>query len=339
MSKHKIIPLSLLFLTLIIIIVMAILSPRKSERRAVEPHLQKITQPKPSTFLRGKFQVESRLKKENFQVPEKLPIYEFISPKLTYQSSFETAKKLGFSSYPFILTDANRGTVYLWSEDEKNLKIIQSTNVIDYKNNVVSPPGIILPSNDSLIATATKFLQESQLVNIGTIKLSKIQFFDSGVEDFFILKNKTDADLASIVFQEIIDKYPVVNPSPDIGTINVKINSEEKIVAAYIHQLKNIQRGTEYPLKSFGELETSLVKATTHSLDNGNIDLLRIKSEDIEKVYIDDLNIAYLTEFSSSQELLQPIFLLNGSAKLKDGKVVPALLYLPAISEQFFTEQ
>lgn len=336
MSKPKIILLSILLLPLVIIIVTVSFSPRKPKQGIVEPPPQKITQPKPTTFLQGKLQIESRLKKDNFQVPDKLPIYEFISPKVTYQSSLETARKLGFSSDPFILTDASQGTVYLWSEDSKYLKIVPSQNIIDYKNSIISINKTILPNDELLIEAAKKFLQDSQLIDTNKIKLYKIQFFDSGVEDFFTLKDRADADLASVLFQESIDKYPIINPSPDVGTINVKVNTEEKIVAVYLHQLKNVKRGTEYPLKSFEEFEISLAKATIHSLDNGNIDLLRIKQEDTEKVYIDNLSIAYLTEFSSSQEILQPIFLLSGSAKLRDGRLVSALLYLPAISERFF---
>lgn len=334
MSKQKIVLLSVLFL-IIISIIMIVLLLRKPKQKVIEPPMQKISQPKPATFFQGKFQIQSRLKKENFKFPEKLPVYEVVSSKLTYQSSLEIAKKLALSSDPFILTDAGQGTVYLWSEDIKYLKIIPSLNIIDYKNSVPINK-TALPSDELLIDTAKKFLQNSQLIDADKIKLYKIQFFDSGVEDFFALKSRADADLASILFQETLDKYPIVNPSPDTGTINIKLNSEGKVVAAYTHQLKNIKQRTEYPLKSFGELETSLINATIHSLDNGNIDLLRTKQTDIEKVYIDSSEIAYLIEFSSGQELLQPVFVLNGSAKFKDGRLASALLYLPAISEQFF---
>lgn len=281
------------------------------------------------------FNVISKLKKDGVQIPEKLAVYTLKTEPFSFTESVNIAKRFGFSGKLRTLEDVSLGEVYVLYENAGYLRIVPSLRLIDFKASIpYDTAKQFFPEDNSLISTAKKFLIEKGVVSEKNLEFSEIRFLDV-VAGAVAVTEREQANTADVHFREKLNQYPVVNVTVGVGTISVRINKDGQVVAAYVDQTDSVSDKKDYPLKTFEELELSLPKAKIHGLEHGSINLFTLRPDEIEIVTIEKASIGYFQEYGPNQTLLQPVFVLEGKAKLQDRDPVSALLYLPAISDKY----
>ncbi|MBI5356375.1 hypothetical protein HZB78_02055 [Candidatus Collierbacteria bacterium] len=317
-----------------ITIVMLILNKAFQKR----PSFQKPPVHKPiieSNYSKGSLNIEALLKKSDINIPASLPVYSLGQSNLSLEESVKIAFFFGFSDDPQSLNDVRFGPVYIWSDTKiGNLRIVANLRIIDYKRAQSQPETRKGPfkSEQEIVSKAKRFLVGTGLITEEISSSSQVRYLNM-VEEGLIEAEKENAGVAEIRFKEILSQYPVVNATPDVGTINVTLNRENSVVSAYIDQTNILEIEGERQLKTFSTLLISLKDAKVLSLDNGNIDLSSLGENEINKIVVEGASIGYYQEFSQNQLFLQPIFILTGHAQFRNGKNVSALLYLPALAD------
>lgn len=280
----------------------------------------------------SKIPIQSLLKKENIIIPNQLSAYRISGEIWPETEILSIASKFGFSSEPIKLKDGRDGDVFVWnSSDGATIRIVPSLHKIDYKSSArsevigVSQP---FPTDSSLISIAQDFLAPKNLFPLSAIKFSRLIFLNPGDDAYKVVEKET-AEFADIQFTETIGSYPILN-SRAPGTIDIKINRAGHIVSVFIDTTGILSIEEKYSLKTFAELESSLSQASIQSLDQGAINFLNNPTAKVISIIVENASLAYLQEQDPAQQILQPIFVLTGTATLADMRVVPITLYLPA---------
>jgi len=305
----------------------------KSRSQPAVIPLERLPQPKiESPSREASLKIESRLQSDKISIPNKLPVYTLSTTPVSLEESVQIATNLGFTGSPQVLNDARFGTVYIWSEAANgNLRIVPTTHIIDYKTPLATPKtGTTFQPEEETVAKAKRFLISRSLTTEDKLSLPKVRYI-AITDESYAEVNQDLADLVDIIFIETINGYQLVNPTTEIGTINVKIDRNNNIVSVYVDKADQIVSAADYKVKTFSELVLSLGAAKIQSLDNGNIDPSSLPASSINKIVVNNANIAYFQELSIKQQYLQPVFVLEGTALLDGGQTVPVLLYLSAL--------
>ena len=281
--------------------------------------------------IKTEFAIESTISIESIDIPETLAIYTLSPEPLSATQMANIARKLEFSSQPLQLEDANYGTVYYWQQSAKSLRILPKNWLLDYQFPTDETVGGSFPDDETILQVAQLFLETTFLPEGSAVKYKAHNFVRLTPESEIIVP-KTEADFVDVKFVEVVSGYPVVNETAQIGTIDIKMAKDKTILSAYLDALPKTLTQKNVKIKSFAELVASLANSKLMSLGEG-IDLKSYSAKNIENVVVDRAKIAYYKAATQDSLLLQPIFVLEGSAQMADGNKTSALLYLPAVKD------
>lgn len=287
-----------------------------------------------SNYGESSINIESLLKESDIFIPSSLPLYSVNQTAMSFEESSAVASRLGFSEGPQSLNDVRYGLVYIWSNNRiGNLRIVAGLHIIDYKVIPTSQP-VKIPFNEEpeIISKATRFLISSGLILENSISSPHVRYLNLTEEGLDEVE-KEAASAVEVRFEEALDQYPIINATPDVGTINITLDRESSVISVYIDKVNIIKAEGNHRLKTFSSLLASIRKAKILSLDNGNIDLSSLSGVGVIKITVNNANIGYYQEFSQNQSLLQPVFILRGFAQLRNGDNASAILYLPALAD------
>lgn len=329
MFKNKKLTIAVLLALAIIAIILFLWPKQKSSLRPTS----ELPKPKIETAVNTILAVESHLSADKVKIPPRLPVYTVGTTAISLEDSSAIATNFGFTTAVQVLADARFGPTYIWSESNiGNLRIVPVTHIVDYKAPFIAvSKNKQFESEKEIISKARRFLISRSLENEDKLLSPKIRYLTT-TDESYIAVEKNLADLIDITFPESINNYQVVNPTTEVGTINIKLNRDSDVISVYLDKTSQIISSADYAVKTFSELTASLSAAKIQSLDNGVIDPTAV-STSINKVVIENATIAYYQELSAKQQYLQPIFVLDGTAVFKTGQAVPVILYLPALAE------
>lgn len=334
MSKKQIITVGIV-ITIATIITLILLFFNSAFNKKAPVQQQPIPQPViESNYGEGSINIESLLKENDISIPSSLPLYSINQTAMSFEESSAVASRLGFSEDPQSLTDAKYGLVYIWSNNKiGNLRIVAGLHIIDYKGIPTNQPlKNSFKEEPEIISKAIRFLVSSGLILENSISSPQIRYLNL-TEEGLAEAEKDAASVAEVRFEETLGQYPIVNATPDVGTINAILDRGSLVISAYIDRANIIKAESNRRLKTFSSMLASIREAKILSLDNGNIDLSSLSGARINKVTVNNASIGYYQEFSQNQSLLQPVFILRGIAQLRSGDNVSALLYLPALAD------
>lgn len=327
-----------LFLLIGFVAIMFLLNFFKKEEKPEDITIttQELPTPKIETSYEGIFQIRFQVDKDKLDLPPTLPVYKLIKDPLTEDKIEALAKNLGFTKEPFVGEDAIDGTTYLYYSNSGRLRVVPYKRIIDlkiYKSDSNSFSEI--PNNEELKELALNFLQKNNIVNNpNSFDLYKIQPLSLGPGGHFV--ENVDPNQINIVFVKSVDNYPILSPTAETGIVTVSINSKMEVVSVYFDDLPGYKKGDNHPALSFDEIvNAARSKSTIQSIADGKIFLFKLDSADVQVVTINQIEIAYLQENDPEQLLLQPVFLLKGTVKLKSREESQTVtLYLPAFSSE-----
>lgn len=277
------------------------------------------------------------LQKKISSLKNQLEVYQVSTYFLSNSEVSAIAKNLGFSNQPTTSTDQNGATSYIWSEGDKFLLINIKDGKIDFGSTYLSggiPSLGISVSFSEAENTAKNFLGKNSFlppagIELKNINTSYVYVWETGSKK---VQTPQEANAIQIDFGYEINKKVVINLYTSI-IVNNKLQTE-----SFSHQLKfkEVKNLDIYPLKTFSEISQQ-VKA------ENSISYLQIpdyyaaeiqEAKNIINLNYNDIQILYFNNFSS-QNYLQPVYLLTGTAQLKNNQSAVVGLYLPAIKEEY----
>lgn len=328
MSKAKIMLIaSGLTLIAIIYIAYSVL-----KRQTSQPVSQSLHQPTIPQFFKGKTEIVSNLKADDFKFPTSLPLIRTRKDvEITDTDIQKIATNLNFTSQPKIITDVVYGKTYIYSNNQMSLVVYAKTGTINYSlnenNNVINKN----LSDKDIIRTAQEFLEKEMLVSNQQLEFSSFVYLRTNDEGIDVV-SKQNAEFIQVNFDPKDTDIAVTTLDPISSPNFVWVKTDASIFKAQVTRLGTLTKTEEkYKLKTFDEVNSSLSTAKIVTLDNGNINLSTLPIDTITKTTITGISLAYLANTNS--DLYQPIFILKGKSILKGltGEV-DSVYYLPALA-------
>ena len=158
--------------------------------------------------------------------------------------------------------------------------------------------------------------------------------FDTTRNKFLDVKRE-EADIFEVVFNPVFSDYEINTYWTDQPLISIKILKNGFVYSAQYTNLTQIQKTqSAYKIKNYDEFKETIGESTLISVKNVSLALSDLDREAIEEVEINNTNLIYLQD-SSSSGYLQPVFKLEGTTSITGyGNGIEVVLYLPAISQK-----
>lgn len=272
----------------------------------------------------------------NFPQVNSLPVYTLLTSNIPQQTANEIANSLRFSPQTKNdFNDVNSGRVNVWfGDDGRLLRIVAGLGIVEYKttNSEGKTTTGVTISESEAIDIANSFISSNNLLitdlTVGEPDIDYIILEHEGK----VITSPENAQFINLNYPLKINNYTIVNDTPGVGSVNVIIDNERQIVSAYINNVPSVDPDGEFDLKNYKEFTNTINQAELQMLDNGNIPIYQVTEDLISHITVNQIDIAYYEEQRSTRKTLQPIYLLNGIARLNDGREVVALLYLSALN-------
>lgn len=245
----------------------------------------------------------------------------------------ELAANFGFGEEPLVSQDIEKGSVYIYNSADYSLVITPLSNEILYAKNLAQEelPDGVLPSEEVAAAKSAAFATS---VGLSIDQYTTKSFYLSSNGPEIQQVSETDADLIEVHLIKQFGGLSIVAQNIDFYTLRTWINKNGEIVRfEWRDEIESLTAGQEYPLKNIDELSTAIYI-------EGKIVLVENKSEvgftpNIGQINITQSSVAYF--LPSSGDILQPVFVLNGT--VTSGNInYPVWIYVPAIKSIYFTQ-
>lgn len=256
-------------------------------------------------------------------------------PQISTERISVIASNLGYTEEPLIVDDRDLGQIYIFNSADHSTSITPNSNSISYGSNKDYTAINKQISDSDLVIIAKDFLSDNLGVDTNNLEFINFTYYKtSATGEEFEVTTKDNADFYQLNFSPVIDGKAIITLDPRQTLYFVWILPDGTVNKAAVQEIGNVENvGSELDLKDYNEIVNSVDQAKLVSLDQGNVNIPDVNSQYIKSVVIDDIELAYL--FTSSEDnLLQPIYILNGTANVIGSNTeVEAVLYMPAISQ------
>jgi hypothetical protein len=294
-------------------------------------------------FQGNKYSITFSIPKNSYNILSKIPVYKIENRVLSDEQANTIARNLGFTSNPIKAKDAVYGMNYTYIKGSDFVTILPESRSIEFKAGIGFDDIATFtktPSPNEMEEIARNYITSHKLsTSQDQIKLQAVEFvyLDPGGH---ITPRSQGNNTARVTFIKELSGIPLTGEFYTKGSIEILINANKNITSLYMIETPNLAITEEYSTKTYDEVRKTIGQAKLQSLDNGKLPLedflaynLQIRSVSVHKA-----SLAYVLDISKNQELLQPTIILEGTAALSNFTSVPAVLYLPAISEAYFEE-
>ncbi len=259
---------------------------------------------------------------------ERLPVYHWTTDR---GNPSKWAGALGFAGEPQEVEDALEGTLYLWSQEGETLVISEDASSLSYRVDLKSNPetlrGSFLPNFEQAAAIVERTLEEfGDVSGLLTYDPTKNKALKVGVE----YVNETaleQAELVEIHLVAKVDDYSVyLGSGPEQDPVLAWVGRDGKLLRLEYHPLGALgEKISDYPLKNpteiLQDLDSGKGVVVSSNLEGG---------EEIVSITITKTDLGYLLP-QPEATIIQPIFVLTGSARTASGKSGAITVYLPAV--------
>ena len=271
---------------------------------------------------------------------KKLNVYEVQESSFSDQEALNIALNFGFSQPPTV-TDF----IYNWATEFNNLSVYLKEGIVGYGLNLLDHPELISgppPTIKEAENQGKEFLKKEEFLIPQDIELQVDEQYYAKVEGSYFEPSKQDdikTTLVYIKFIYLLNDKKIKGSGLDF--ISFYIGSDFKITRFDYNKIfKNINLLNSYPLKNEDEVLSS-IKANPKisylkNQDKYSDEYLPIKEtvNNLKSLSFENIELIYYKQ-NSSQSYLQPVFLITGTAQLKNDEVVEVGLYLPAIKDEY----
>jgi hypothetical protein len=277
---------------------------------------------------------------------QKVLVYQVSPSSFSDQKAISIGKKFGFSTPPTVSTSPEGGISYGWIGEENSLSINLRRGGVYYNLDILKHPEFIegeLPLYSEVEEKVKSFLEENEFSPPEGVELKTKNIFY--VKNYFPYFNKVDkreeADLIQVDFEHQVNGNKIITIGDYPPVISIIIGPESKIVIFNYYFLSNKVEPLKdfYPLKTKDEVlkdieanpRISYLSTFLVGVDNPTPEDY---SQLITNLTFDTIEFGYL-KYDPLQSYLQPVFLITGKARLKDGQEGEVGVYIPAIKEEY----
>lgn len=284
--------------------------------------------------ITGEINLTPKFTEADFKFPSSLPVLNVDkgSP-FTEAEAIEIGKKFGLTTTPEKADDVFDGTTYFWANDTYSLFIYSKSRRIEYSIGEISKTADKQLSDQSIIDTATRFLNDKGLANSQDIEFSFFSFLkENASAESINITTKDNAGIYQVNFSPITAGSKILTLDPKSSFIYVWVLPNGEIAKASVTKFQSVSKSpNSYPIKNYSQVISSIKSAVVVSLNDGNIHLPNLTAQNIKNIDITSIDLAYLMD-SPNTYVLQPVFTLKGTVEfVGDSQKYSAYLYLPAI--------
>lgn len=326
--KRKIILIALLILAILAVAFIFIKTRKIEETTLINP-----PHPELPNYISGKLPIEFLVQKEDFTFPAELPSLSISKRIIDKDTVTEFVTKLNLNGNIEEFEDINEGIKYYVNTDEHFFIATPKTSIVKFGLAVSDFPQTINKSltDPELTQIATSFLIENNFYSEGQIKPLPVSYLKrSNTSEGLESATRETAEVFQVGFLFQALEYEILTTYSAQPLIYVQILPNGKIYNMEVLLISNIQKGiTEYPLKTYEDVTANTGEAKLISLYGDYISPIDITIKDITSLQVDKIRLVYLLE-QGKEDILQPIYILEGPVKITGSSVDTAALYMPA---------
>ncbi len=278
---------------------------------------------------------------KNFPAFEKkINVYEVGISSISDQQAIKIALDFGFTEKPNVTN-----FIYSWATEFNNLSIYLKEGIVGYGLNLLTHPELI--SGSPPLIKEVEIQGEEFLNKRGFLIPKKInlqveeKYYVKVVGSYFMPSKQEDKETTLTYIKFIYKLNGKKIKGPGLNYISFYIGSDFKTARFDYNKIfEEIKTGDAYPLKSKEEVISSLqanpkISYLKRQDKYSDEYLILIEAvENLRSLSFENIELIYY-KYSPLQTYLQPVFLITGTAQLKDGEAVEAGLYLPAIKDEY----
>lgn len=332
MNKKIKITIVLAVLLPIVILLLGFLVARRESQSTVRN--KALPTPNIPRGIEGAPQTTLQVEQGDFDFPSSVQLLRVQRRAINLEEAKKIASNLGFSGEPSEFNGLIEGLKYLWSNEEKYLTITPGLSNVSYGLNIPHPPETTRTrlSVNNLEEIALGFISEKLGVPRASLKVTAVQALaeDERTEGFTQV-DEGDAKVfqVNLNYREAAWEILTLTPSEPIVYVRLLPNGEILNIEAVVVENATLTE-ERYEILSYEDLASSLNKAVLIALLNDRVSIGDLKKEDITNATINKISLVYLWDNSNSQNL-QPVFLLEGPARVRASSANYAQFYLPAL--------
>ena len=193
-------------------------------------------------------------------------------------------------------------------------------------------------SEEELKQEALKFLQEAGFYNEGTpVKLETTGFLVASGLEFRSVSNIKSADFINFSVLPLLENSEFLTNNTFLAQTNVRLRMDG-LITRVGHRFIGTGRSGVYPLKKISQAKKELNLATPVFVKVlgedvfGFTESIVLKSASFNKV-----SLAYYTE-SVGKGIIGPVYKLEGTAILDNGKRAEVVFLLPAVAQEWLQQ-
>lgn len=331
MEKKKILYIPLILFALIGIIVFSYFTvQREVEKTKPRPPLPKPIIP---DYIKEDLPITLSVTEDEFDFPSKVSLLTITPKPISENEVKKLGSNLNFIGDPKIFKDVREGNKYFWSDKTSFFIVTPKTNTIKYGTGEF-PTAVTNKqlSDADIIRTAQEFLTGNSIISKDEVKATTIKFLRvNSLTGGFEETSKEEAAAYQVNFTYQTSEYEILTLSPSEPLIYIQVLPDGSIFYAQVIKLGAVlQTEEKYNLKSYEDIANSLNEAVLVGLLNDYISIPDLTISDIKSLDISKISLVYLLD-TPATKTLQPVYLLEGEARVPATSVNYGQLYLPAI--------
>lgn len=334
-SRRKLIIFGLALLAVVSVVFIVFKAKSSPNQTRVEKFQQNLNIP--NYFQVSGFKIVNNTKISDFKFPQKLPYLQQTNiPSVTIEAAKKIASNLGLTGDPLVVTGIKNQSSFIWNGDPKSLVVDQSTNNVQVVSSasirdlVAGGLGKGLPDGD-YSTLAQDFLINKIGLSASTLHFSGFSYFkiQNGIESF-AKGTKEDSDIVQLNYYQGGNNLPILTTNPDEPQIYVRLLKGGAFVSFSANLGADFQNSVnEYPLKNYDQFSQDIGNSIIVSLNDNNINLPDLESDSISNIQVNTVSLVYLLN-GSRDTIVQPVFLIQGTADVSGRGNVSLSMYLPA---------
>lgn len=304
-------------------------------RRGTETPSDRIQgRPNIPNYISGKLPLEISVPESEVEIPNQLPTLSVNKREISFDTARQIARNIGIDDNLQEFEDITEGVKYLTNTGTHFLMITPSTATVQFGLSATEIPTVINKnlSDQEITTIATNFLTEKGFYKSEEIIAQKPVFLRKrgANEEGFEETAKNSAQLFQVNFSFRSSEYPIVTKSTGSNQIFLQILPDGQIYYIEAVLYGEINKSVNsYALKNYQDIQSFIGEAQLVELSGDFISPIDLTVENIVSLKVQSVRVAYFLELGK-ENLILPIFILEGPAVVKNSGATSATLYMPA---------
>jgi hypothetical protein len=264
--------------------------------------------------------------------PKELLIYSVEKSILDISTADKIAQHLKFSTKSQVINDPVYGISYAWRQDNRFLLIKFKDRIINYYGSILHEDldtGFNIPE-EQIIQTAQNFVEPINSDFSLKLQPDKLIFYEFSGEEVKTPTSPVNAQTVNIEYVTYLENLPIIGSADLLSPpSNISLDNNLNIISASLTLAPLKLTPSEiHPLLSYQEIVEKASEA--RAINISNPETLDPTSDLFSgPISVTDVYLAYYQY--SGQQIMQPVYVIEGQGKTKSGSMAEGTFILPAV--------